>query len=92
MDTKIFISATQELKLYSERSLRSSIFCPCAHNFALFSLQQQNLNKAPMSVGPRDLGYRLDDDELDRASKYVFGCDERMLKSEILNQSNYIFN
>ncbi|KAM8745203.1 DENN domain-containing protein 1B isoform 1-T1 [Acanthopagrus schlegelii] len=31
--------------------------------------RQHNFNKSPMSVGPRDLGYGLDDDELDRASK-----------------------
>lgn len=49
-----------------------SVLCYWNHLFTLFSLQQQNLNKSPMSVGPRDLEYRLDDDELDRASKYVF--------------------
>ncbi|KAI3368603.1 hypothetical protein L3Q82_025611 [Scortum barcoo] len=31
--------------------------------------QWQNFNKSPMSMGPRDLGYGLDDDELDTASK-----------------------
>eukprot|EP00066_Takifugu_rubripes_P024071 XP_011613337.1 PREDICTED: DENN domain-containing protein 1B isoform X3 [Takifugu rubripes] len=35
----------------------------------LQKMRRQNLNKSPMSVGPRDLGYGLDDDELDRASK-----------------------
>ncbi|XP_035509495.1 DENN domain-containing protein 1B [Morone saxatilis] len=30
---------------------------------------RRNLNKSPMSMGPRDLGYGLDDDELDTASK-----------------------
>ncbi|XP_078114771.1 DENN domain-containing protein 1B isoform X2 [Sander vitreus] len=35
----------------------------------LQKLRQQNFNKCPMSMSPRDLGYRLDDDELDSASK-----------------------
>lgn len=56
--------------------------------FTFFSLQQQNLNKSPMSVGPRDLGYGLDDDELDRASKYAL---ERMLNIGDLNQLNGYF-
>ncbi|XP_049585005.1 DENN domain-containing protein 1B isoform X2 [Syngnathus scovelli] len=30
---------------------------------------QQNFNKSPMSMGPRELGYGLDDDEMDSASK-----------------------
>uniref|UniRef100_A0A1A7Z0L5 DENN/MADD domain containing 1B n=1 Tax=Iconisemion striatum TaxID=60296 RepID=A0A1A7Z0L5_9TELE len=34
----------------------------------LQKMRRQNLNKSPMSVGPRDLGYRLDDEE-DTASK-----------------------
>uniref|UniRef100_A0A1A8NQN9 DENN/MADD domain containing 1B n=1 Tax=Nothobranchius pienaari TaxID=704102 RepID=A0A1A8NQN9_9TELE len=34
----------------------------------LQKMRLQNLNKSPMSVGPRDLGYGLDDDE-DTASK-----------------------
>lgn len=49
----------------------SSVSCCWNLLFSLFPLSQQNLNKSPMSVGPRDLDYRLDDDELDRASKYV---------------------
>lgn len=32
-------------------------------------MRRRNLNKYPMSMGPRDLGYGLDDDELDSASK-----------------------
>ncbi|XP_062419412.1 DENN domain-containing protein 1B isoform X3 [Pungitius pungitius] len=35
----------------------------------LQKLRRQNFNKYPMSIGPRDLGYGLDDDELDSASK-----------------------
>ncbi|XP_034386085.1 DENN domain-containing protein 1B isoform X2 [Cyclopterus lumpus] len=35
----------------------------------LQKMRRQNFNKYPMSLGPRDLGYRLDDDELDSASK-----------------------
>ncbi|XP_035863583.1 DENN domain-containing protein 1B isoform X4 [Sander lucioperca] len=35
----------------------------------LQKLRRQNYNKCPMSMSPRDLGYRLDDDELDSASK-----------------------
>ncbi|XP_028259381.1 DENN domain-containing protein 1B isoform X2 [Parambassis ranga] len=35
----------------------------------LQKIRRQNFNKSPMSVGPRDLGYGLDDDELDSASK-----------------------
>uniref|UniRef100_A0AAQ4RCZ4 DENN domain containing 1B n=1 Tax=Gasterosteus aculeatus aculeatus TaxID=481459 RepID=A0AAQ4RCZ4_GASAC len=35
----------------------------------LQKLRRQNFNKHPMGVGPRDLGYGLDDDELDSASK-----------------------
>ncbi|XP_008404787.1 DENN domain-containing protein 1B isoform X1 [Poecilia reticulata] len=35
----------------------------------LQKMRRHNLNKSPMSVGPRDLGYGLDDDELDTASK-----------------------
>ncbi|XP_068174902.1 DENN domain-containing protein 1B isoform X2 [Antennarius striatus] len=30
---------------------------------------RRNFNKSPISIGPRDLGYGLDDDEMDRASK-----------------------
>ncbi|XP_061681985.1 DENN domain-containing protein 1B isoform X3 [Syngnathoides biaculeatus] len=32
-------------------------------------MRRQNFNKSPASMGPRELGYGLDDDELDRASK-----------------------
>ncbi|XP_054645302.1 DENN domain-containing protein 1B isoform X1 [Dunckerocampus dactyliophorus] len=32
-------------------------------------MRRHNFNKSPMSMGPRDLGYGLDDDELDSASK-----------------------
>ncbi|KAM9796115.1 DENN domain-containing protein 1B isoform 2-T2 [Syngnathus typhle] len=32
-------------------------------------MRRQNFNKSPMSMGPRELGYGLDDDELDSASK-----------------------
>ncbi|XP_077441068.1 DENN domain-containing protein 1B isoform X1 [Vanacampus margaritifer] len=32
-------------------------------------MRRQNFNKSPMSTGPRELGYGLDDDELDSASK-----------------------
>ncbi|XP_053178038.1 DENN domain-containing protein 1B isoform X2 [Scomber japonicus] len=35
----------------------------------LQKMRRHNLNKSPMSVGTRDLGYGLDDDELDSASK-----------------------
>ncbi|XP_031715414.1 DENN domain-containing protein 1B isoform X1 [Anarrhichthys ocellatus] len=35
----------------------------------LQKMRRQNFNKYPMSMGPRDLGYGLDDDELDSASK-----------------------
>ncbi|XP_070688226.1 DENN domain-containing protein 1B isoform X2 [Pempheris klunzingeri] len=35
----------------------------------LQKMRRHNFNKSPMSMGPRDLGYGLDDDELDRASK-----------------------
>ncbi|XP_032382043.1 DENN domain-containing protein 1B isoform X1 [Etheostoma spectabile] len=35
----------------------------------LQKMRRQNFNKYPMSMSPRDLGYRLDDDELDSASK-----------------------
>ncbi|KAK9519530.1 hypothetical protein VZT92_022255 [Zoarces viviparus] len=35
----------------------------------LQKMRRQNFNKYPMSMGPRDLGYGLDDDELDTASK-----------------------
>ncbi|XP_019127908.1 DENN domain-containing protein 1B isoform X1 [Larimichthys crocea] len=35
----------------------------------LQKMRRQNFNKSPMSMGPRDLGYGLDDDELDNASK-----------------------
>ncbi|XP_023125646.2 DENN domain-containing protein 1B isoform X3 [Amphiprion ocellaris] len=35
----------------------------------LQKMRRQNFNKSPMSMGPRDLGYGLDDDELDSASK-----------------------
>ncbi|XP_054876289.1 DENN domain-containing protein 1B isoform X2 [Poeciliopsis prolifica] len=35
----------------------------------LQKMRRHNLNKSPMSMGPRDLGYGLDDDELDTASK-----------------------
>ncbi|KAM4739565.1 DENN domain-containing protein 1B isoform 2-T2 [Anableps anableps] len=35
----------------------------------LQKMRRHNLNKSPMSVGPRELGYGLDDDELDTASK-----------------------
>ncbi|XP_034531859.1 DENN domain-containing protein 1B isoform X2 [Notolabrus celidotus] len=35
----------------------------------LQQMRRQNFNKSPMSMGPRDLGYGLDDDELDSASK-----------------------
>ncbi|XP_038142307.1 DENN domain-containing protein 1B isoform X2 [Cyprinodon tularosa] len=35
----------------------------------LQKMRRHNLNKSPMSVGLRDLGYGLDDDELDTASK-----------------------
>ncbi|XP_072770756.1 DENN domain-containing protein 1B isoform X2 [Nerophis lumbriciformis] len=33
-------------------------------------MRQQNFSKSPMSTGPPDLGYGLDDDELDSASKF----------------------
>ncbi|XP_072245292.1 DENN domain-containing protein 1B isoform X1 [Leuresthes tenuis] len=35
----------------------------------LQKMRRQNFNKSPMSMGPQDLGYGLDDDELDTASK-----------------------
>uniref|UniRef100_A0A3B5PW13 DENN domain containing 1B n=1 Tax=Xiphophorus maculatus TaxID=8083 RepID=A0A3B5PW13_XIPMA len=35
----------------------------------LQKMRRHNLNKSPMSMGPRELGYGLDDDELDNASK-----------------------
>ncbi|XP_029284928.1 DENN domain-containing protein 1B [Cottoperca gobio] len=35
----------------------------------LQKMRRQNFNKYHMSMGPRDLGYGLDDDELDSASK-----------------------
>ncbi|CAJ1060911.1 DENN domain-containing protein 1B isoform X3 [Xyrichtys novacula] len=35
----------------------------------LQKMRRHNFNKSPMSMGPRDLGYGLDDDELDSASK-----------------------
>ncbi|XP_034437978.1 DENN domain-containing protein 1B isoform X3 [Hippoglossus hippoglossus] len=35
----------------------------------LQKIRRQNLRKSPMSMDPRDLGYGLDDDELDSASK-----------------------
>lgn len=35
----------------------------------LQKMRRQNFNKSPMSMGPRDHGYGLDDDELDSASK-----------------------
>ncbi|XP_069377856.1 DENN domain-containing protein 1B isoform X2 [Paralichthys olivaceus] len=35
----------------------------------LQKMRRQNLRKSPMSMDPRDLGYGLDDDELDSASK-----------------------
>uniref|UniRef100_UPI0037E972CB DENN domain-containing protein 1B n=1 Tax=Semicossyphus pulcher TaxID=241346 RepID=UPI0037E972CB len=35
----------------------------------LQKMRRQNFNKSPMSMGPRELGYGLDDDELDSASK-----------------------
>ncbi|XP_067452647.1 DENN domain-containing protein 1B isoform X2 [Thunnus thynnus] len=35
----------------------------------LQKMRRHNLNKFPVSMGPRDLGYGLDDDELDSASK-----------------------
>ncbi|XP_059196301.1 DENN domain-containing protein 1B isoform X2 [Centropristis striata] len=35
----------------------------------LQKMRRQNFNKYPLSMGPRDLGYGLDDDELDSASK-----------------------
>ncbi|XP_034737090.1 DENN domain-containing protein 1B isoform X5 [Etheostoma cragini] len=35
----------------------------------LQKMRRQNFNKCPMSMSPRDLGYRLDYDELDSASK-----------------------
>ncbi|XP_068599515.1 DENN domain-containing protein 1B [Brachionichthys hirsutus] len=35
----------------------------------LQKMRRQNFNKSPISIGPRDLGYGLDDDEMDRASK-----------------------
>ncbi|XP_054458296.1 DENN domain-containing protein 1B isoform X2 [Anoplopoma fimbria] len=35
----------------------------------LQKMRRQNFNKYPVSMGPRDLGYGLDDDELDSASK-----------------------
>ncbi|XP_068445618.1 DENN domain-containing protein 1B isoform X1 [Clinocottus analis] len=35
----------------------------------LQKMRRQNFNKYPMSMGPRDFGYRLDNDELDTASK-----------------------
>ncbi|XP_020511189.1 DENN domain-containing protein 1B isoform X1 [Labrus bergylta] len=35
----------------------------------LQKMRRNNFNKSPMSMGPRDHGYGLDDDELDSASK-----------------------
>ncbi|XP_040895848.1 DENN domain-containing protein 1B isoform X2 [Toxotes jaculatrix] len=35
----------------------------------LQKMRRHNFGKSPMSMGPRDLGYGLDDDELDNASK-----------------------
>ncbi|XP_042272768.1 DENN domain-containing protein 1B isoform X2 [Thunnus albacares] len=35
----------------------------------LQKMRRHNFNKFPVSMGPRDLGYGLDDDELDSASK-----------------------
>ncbi|XP_023261797.1 DENN domain-containing protein 1B-like [Seriola lalandi dorsalis] len=35
----------------------------------LQKMRRHNFSKSPMSMGPRDLGYGLDDDELDSASK-----------------------
>ncbi|XP_018550912.1 DENN domain-containing protein 1B isoform X2 [Lates calcarifer] len=35
----------------------------------LQKMRRHNFSKSPMSMGPRDLGYGLDDDELDNASK-----------------------
>ncbi|KAM9761821.1 DENN domain-containing protein 1B isoform 1-T1 [Menidia menidia] len=35
----------------------------------LRKMRQHNFNKSPMSTGPQELGYGLDDDELDTASK-----------------------
>lgn len=55
--------------IFSISRSRLQLYEMLHHIYILCSYLQQNFNKYPMSMGPRDLGYALDDDELDTASK-----------------------